>query len=300
MNKVFYYIQSISISNKIISKNIKRANKLLANIIYPIYFNIRRMLKLDNYCPNRKCPRVVLSLTTMPERLKKVHIAIDSIINNTITPDLIVLYLYRGEFGQEYDACIKRLEKRKIKVVLLEENLRSHKKYIYALKDYPNSIIITIDDDFIYPNDLINNLMQYNRIYPDHVLTFYSRKVKIDKNGKIEAYRKWKKTKNNEPPSFNSIIFSGSGALYPPNTFDSEIFNKEVIKNLSFTNDDIWLSVMTIKNKKKIVALSGIYKNGFISIRYKKKKRLSTYNDPGDKRRQAYIDLMKYYEVDIF
>ena len=33
------------------------------------------------------------------------------------------------------------------------EDLKAHKKYYYAFKEYPDDIVITVDDDVIYPQE---------------------------------------------------------------------------------------------------------------------------------------------------
>lgn len=49
--------------------------------------------------------------------------------------------------------------------------MRAHGKYHYAMQDFPNSIIVTVDDDMIYPNDTIESLWNAHVKYPNCVIT---------------------------------------------------------------------------------------------------------------------------------
>ena len=45
------------------------------------------------------------------------------------------------------DNLLGYYNKKQLEIIFVEEDLRSHKKYYYAFKEYQNDIIITIDDD---------------------------------------------------------------------------------------------------------------------------------------------------------
>lgn len=42
----------------------------------------------------------------------------------------------------------------------MDEDIRSHKKYWYAISEYPGMSIITVDDDIIYSSDTIKDLVE--------------------------------------------------------------------------------------------------------------------------------------------
>lgn len=46
--------------------------------------------------------KIVVSLTSFPARIKKVHIVIESLLNQTIKPDKIILWLSKEQFEHYY------------------------------------------------------------------------------------------------------------------------------------------------------------------------------------------------------
>ena len=50
-----------------------------------------------------------------------------------------------------------------MKIEFKDEDLRSHKKYYYTIKEYPDDIMITVDDDIFYRSDMIAKLMAYHK-----------------------------------------------------------------------------------------------------------------------------------------
>ncbi len=108
--------------------------------------------------PERK---IIASLTSWTKRIGTAHLAIQTILNQTRRPDLTVLYLATDEFPRKENdlprellaLCSERFEIRWTK------NIRSYKKLIPALKDFPDDIIITFDDDLFFHPALIERLL---------------------------------------------------------------------------------------------------------------------------------------------
>ena len=83
---------------------------------------------------------------------------------------MVVLTIYKDD-TQNIPDDIRTLEKQgKVEVIVVEENLRPHLKYYYAMQKYPDDIIITIDDDNIYEKDCIAKLM---RVYLHYAVIEY-------------------------------------------------------------------------------------------------------------------------------
>ena len=47
-------------------------------------------------------------------------------------------------------------------------------KAILAFQDFPNDIVITIDDDLFYKSDLIESHLRWHAKYPNAIITFIS------------------------------------------------------------------------------------------------------------------------------
>ena len=131
------------------------------------------------------------------------------------------------------------------------ENIKSYKKLIPSLKEYPNDIIVTADDDIFYPKDWLKKLYDNYLKYPDCIIGQRARKMCFDDNGEIDSYNNWKLIENEENPSFLNFLTGSGGSLYPPNSLDKHIFDNELFESLCPTGDDIWFWAMGVINRTK-------------------------------------------------
>lgn len=118
--------------------------------------------------------RIVVSLTTLPDRYDNLHITLKNLHQQTIKLDAIYLTLpyVAKRLNQTYPPLPKKMKKL-CTVVRCEEDYGPICKIYGALvseKD-PNTIIITIDDDCIYPDNLVELLVEKSKIRPDAAIT---------------------------------------------------------------------------------------------------------------------------------
>ncbi len=130
------------------------------------------------------------------------------------------------------------------------EDLKSHKKYYYAMKEYPDDIIITFDDDLYYHPDTIKLLYESYMKHPNAVSALRTHLITFDKEGKIELYKNWKREQSEliGIPSMRLFATGVGGILYPPHCMHKELFNKKVMLDTCEYADDVWLKVMQIMN----------------------------------------------------
>ena len=139
-----------------------------------IYLVVRR--ELYKFClpPRVGDEKVIISLTSWAKRINTVPVVIDSILNNTIKPDKIVLNLSLEEFpNRENDLPQDLVHLQNSGIVEIgwqEGNAKAFKKIIPTMKKYPNDAIIAIDDDFIYPEDFIQTFVDMHKRYPNNPL----------------------------------------------------------------------------------------------------------------------------------
>ena len=105
---------------------------------------------------------VVVSITSWVERIVYVKKIIESIMDNTIQPDRVYLYVSKSEFvnielPKDLVAYFESDERLIINWVE-GENTKTMKK-VFPILQYldDDDIIITADDDIIFPNDLIES-----------------------------------------------------------------------------------------------------------------------------------------------
>ena len=211
--------------------------------------------KYDYYGLNDETrnPKVIVSLTSYPKRITDIQYTLFSIFNQSFKPDKIVLWLAEGEFpNKEIDIPKEVLNFKKVGLEIKWcENIKSYKKLIPSLKEYPNDIIVTADDDLFYPVDWLERLYDNYLEYPDCIIGQRARKIRFKINGEIAPYKRWRVIRNGKSPSFLNFLTGAGGILYPPNSLDKQLFNKELFEALCPTGDDIWFWAMAVINKTK-------------------------------------------------
>lgn len=262
-----------------------------ANFILPIYFKATQNKSQNalSSTPNKKRGRVIVSLTSYPVRIPDLWKVIETILRQTVKPDKIILYLTKSQIGSvdKLPISLLNLQKRGLEIELLEEEIRSHTKYFGAFKQYPDDIVITVDDDLFYRTDLIANLLKWHEKYPDAIIANWVKEILPT----TDKYKEW--PDGNVPKVSNRFLLLGvSSVLYPSHCMYKDIFNVEMIKNLCLTADDVWLSCMALLQKTPIYFTG--YRFGHIPVFIKNNTTLLSVNN---NRNQTQIDnLNKYYQ----
>lgn len=204
--------------------------------------------------------KIIVSLTTHGIRISSAYLAIESIAQQTMKPDEIVLWLSENDFSNNsLPITLKKLIARGLKIKYCKD-VGSHTKLLYTLKQYPNDIIITIDDDILYPFDLIENLYKTYLENPKSICCNVARKISLDNNKRIIPYIKWKIISTKSMSSRNLLPLGVNGVLYFPKCFDNEVFDINSFSQLCPKADDIWFRMMSLKNNVNI-SITGSYPN---------------------------------------
>ena len=216
--------------------------------------NENRNLQLNTKPRDKK---IIVSLTSYPARFQDLHLVIKSIFTQTVLPDQIILYLDEGVEDSQIPNSLKDLESYGLSIIVGGADIKPHKKYYYAMKDNPESIIITVDDDNMYRPDTIEKLMNSYRKYPEAVSCLRAHRIIFDNNQKLLPYMSWDLVCTDiiNTPSLELLATGVGGVLYPPNCMNEELFNLDNIKNLCLGADDIWLKYMQLLSGTKVVAV---------------------------------------------
>ena len=127
---------------------------------------------------------VVVSLTTFGNRIHNVHLAIESIMQGTVKPNKIVLWLAEDEFKNKNLPKTLQLQQERGLEIEYCQDLRSYKKLIPSLSKYSDSCIITIDDDAMYEYDLIERLINTHIDNPDKICACRMHRIVLGKDNK--------------------------------------------------------------------------------------------------------------------
>lgn len=190
-----------------------------------------------------------------------VHKVIESLWKQTISADEIILYLSLDEFPQrEGDippVLNKMIGKKGFHIVWVEDNLKSHKKYYYVLQEKINSIVITVDDDVIYSESLISDLISCHSKFPGAVLARRVR-VMLREGDQLAEYKYWDGScleKYLECTRMDLCAIGIGGVLYPPGCATESWFEKQIIKSEFVNQDDLWLKYHEIADDIPVVCV---------------------------------------------
>ncbi len=192
--------------------------------------------------------RVIVSLTTYPGRIDRVHISIESLLHQTRKPDMVVLWLAEEQFPDKEQGLPEKLLSLQKHGLSIEwcHDIKSYKKLIPSAKKWPDDIIITADDDIIYRIDMVESLLEAYENHPDCVCTTRSHLMLFDETGKPLPYNDWK-------PEYSGLLncprmalfpTTGAGTLFPPGILPEETFDEQAFMSLCPKADDVWIKCM--------------------------------------------------------
>ncbi len=212
-------------------------------------------------------PSCVVSLTTYSKRIHDVYVVIESLGEQTIKANKIVLWLDENEFCLDSIPELLKKQMDRGLDVRFYQNIRSYKKLIPSLKLFPESDIITVDDDFIYPHDFIEILVKESRANLNCIVGVRSHTIAIE-GGQPLPYKKWDYESSFAKNGSFTFLTTGAGTLFPAHILNDEFCNEDEFMNLCPSADDVWINFMCIKYgiERKKVHDDRVFRSRFISL----------------------------------
>lgn len=226
--------------------------------------NLEKMvlMQMRGLNQEKRNSRIIVSVTSFPARIETTGAVIEQMLYQTVKPDEVILWLSKEQFpereGQLPPKLLELRDKFGVKICWCDGDMKAYKKFLPALKEYPEDFLIIIDDDLLYPIDLIEKLMDAHEKFPNSIIASRVHKIGVDENGKLLSYRKWKKQIAEDTFEIKEDWFftGGAGTLFPPHIFGEELFDEKVILELCPFADDIWLNIHAAINKVSIVNIA--------------------------------------------
>ena len=190
--------------------------------------------------------RIIVSFTSYPPRIKSVHRVVESLYRQTVKADEIILYLSLDEFPKVEAELPEKLRRMigqgGFRIAWVCGNLKSHKKYYYALQEFQDAVVITVDDDKIYAETMICDLMESYKRFPDSVSARIARII-LKRPETLEQYVKWEKEEKIEEckdvPRMDLCAIGAGGVCYSPRLVNENWFHKETIMKVAGDYDDL-------------------------------------------------------------
>ena len=209
-------------------------------------------------------PELIVSLTTIPERAIKVVCCIDSLLRQSVKPDRVILWVSesRGLNKSEMRTgaiaeSLQRLEGRGLEIRWCED-IGSYRKLIPTMREHPDAIVVTADDDLMYPRHWLKALYGAYEKEPAYIHCHLAHLMLHGSNGALLPYRQWKFGAPGVGEARMDLFpTGGGGALYAPGHLDPEVLNESAFLSLSPRADDVWFKAMSLKRGvacKKVAA----------------------------------------------
>jgi len=194
---------------------------------------------------------LIVSFTTYDKRIHDVHLVIESIARQTVKPHRFILWLDENEFTLETIPLILHQQIDRGLEIRFCPNYRSYKKLIPTLQYFPDANVITIDDDILYPHDMVEILCKEHKQYPKCIIGHRAHKIKFDSDDKVLPYEKWELETSDSNASTRIIAIGVGGIFYPARALNDECLNIEKLTKFSPHADDVWFKAMSLLNNLK-------------------------------------------------
>ena len=187
---------------------------------------IRQLLANSNSLPEK---RIIVSLSTMPDRIDRLQPTLDSLLNQTRPPDEIVLAVPKFSIRQKREYEIPRylFEIPRVRVLRCEKDWGPATKFIAVVQDElaasrDDTLIMVVDDDRICPPDSIELYRHYHEQLPDAALCF--------RGGPMPRSLNWRDCKiefgvDLLAPKQTAVITGCGSYLIQPRFFDESLWD---------------------------------------------------------------------------
>ncbi len=218
---------------------------LAQGLILPVAGRWCSTVGVDTTSQDRRL--LVVSLTTTSDRVGRAHVALESLLRQSLKPDVLILWLSESDPilkpTSDRMANLMRLSKRGLSVKWTQD-VGPHTKLLPALREYPKEVIVTADDDVVYPRSWLEKLYLTHLGYPSCIVCYRGWTMSCDPDGNLLPYTEWPEH-TGRGPSLSLFPTGRDGVLYPPLSLSREVHDETAMRELAPTADDIWFKVMT-------------------------------------------------------
>ena len=165
--------------------NLYKIKLFFKNIVFVILMLVFIIINLSCH------EKIYVTLTSWKGRINFIHKNLKSLLNNTIKPNKIILNLAIEEFPRKYLELPKELlillkENKNLKIYWVKKNNFVFKKLIPTINKYKNGLIISVDDDILYPKNAFENMLNcYYSLGANTPVSFGTSSTDWDINGTI-------------------------------------------------------------------------------------------------------------------
>ena len=202
--------------------------------------------------------QVICSLTTIPSRFEMLKVNLPSIlVEQTFKVDKLIIALddcFGDDVYERYEAL--KDEYPKIEIIKCEKRWRSCNKLLPTLKLYPDSVVITTDDDHYLPPKCFETLVKEYETHPNCIIAQECNPLVIE-DGKIKFL-------NSFDVMLKQVEFAkylSNCCLFPPHTFDgTDLYDWDKMNYITGNLDDeLWFMINSTLNGVQCIGLNYVH-----------------------------------------
>jgi glycosyl transferase family 2 len=219
-----------------------------AEIVYSLLFGrqqarfIRRQLSISAAYNGR----VIVSLSTLPDRIDNLEPTLRCLLEQTRTPDEIVVAVPRFSNRQQKEYIIPGyLEKiPRVRILRCQQDWGPASKIIPVIQEElaagrANTLIMVVDDDRIYPRDALETYLHYHGQLSDAALCFRGALIPHSLVWFLPKFIRGNQIREPKPVA---VITGTASYFVQPRFFDSALWDYTSAPKTAFYMDDIWIS----------------------------------------------------------
>lgn len=264
--------------------------------IRSIYSIVKLSLLADNRLglQAKSAPaNVIISLTSIPSRLGTLHLTIKSLLNQNISFEKIILWLHE-DLKTSLPLKLTKLQGNRFEILYCTST-EPHRKLVNSLNLLPDQIIVTCDDDMMYPRDWLSRLLESWQQAPEDIVAHMCRKIRIE-DGEMMPYKTWRGESNGKSSGL-TLALGWGGVLFPPGSLDDRVTDKESYMRLSPYADDLWFKAMAMLKGTEMRKSSKPNPEP-VPIKSTQSISLSQKNIDDDQNRIQLLSLSKEYNLE--
>ena len=204
---------------------------------------VRRILRSSHPVTS---PRLIVSLSTLPDRIHHLGPTLRCLLNQSRSPDEIVVAVPDFSVRQEKEYAVPEylLEISGVEIYRCGRDWGPATKFIPVIqrefqRGNENSMIVVVDDDRLYPLNALETYVYYSARLPNAVLCF--RGARMPRSLDWRDARMWHGDRIRRPRRVAVVTGCGS-YLIKPRFFDDSLWRYDGAPRSAFYMDDIWIS----------------------------------------------------------
>lgn len=204
---------------------------------------------------------LVVSLTSYPARFEFLDLTVRSLLQQSLRPDRIVLWIADTD-AAKLPTSVRKLARQGLELRLVPD-LRSYKKLVFAVEQFPAAYLVTADDDVYYPPqwlaELVDGIDQQAPVITCHRAHRWP-PVVIDNN--VPPYVTWEWDVQDEAarrPSTDLLPTGLGGICYPPGSLHHDVVDANTFMSLCPQADDLWFYWMARRAGSKYRKVGGVF-----------------------------------------